>query len=127
MPRSSGSLIGFPDFRGFTRQLVLWNLGAFFLLLILRAISAKTAFLVQGYIGLLPAIVLTHGFVWQLATYWIINLGILNTAFVLLSLWFLGSFLEDTHGARWLGEIFFVSVIGCGLAGVALADRKSVV
>ncbi len=65
--------------------------------------------------------VLTHGFVWQLATYWIIHQGILNTAFELLSLWFLGSFLETQHGPRWLAEIFFVSVIGSGLAGLALA------
>lgn len=119
MPRLSGGILGFPDFRGFTRQLVLWNLGAFFLLLILHAVSAPAFDYAVAYIGLIPAMVL-HGFVWQLATYWIINLGILNTAFVLLSLWFLGSFLEDQHGARWLGEIFFISVLGGGLAGLAL-------
>jgi membrane associated rhomboid family serine protease len=121
VPRLSGGILGFPDFRGFTRQLVLWNLGAYFLLLILGAASAHSVLWVEAYIGLIPAVVLHHGFIWELGTYWIVHQGILNTAFELLSLWFLGSFLEDQHGARWLGEIFFVSVIGCGLAGLALA------
>jgi membrane associated rhomboid family serine protease len=121
VPRLSGGILGFPDFRGFTRQLVLWNLSAFFLLLILGAASPRAVALVTVYVGLLPAMVLQHGFVWELATYWIIHQGILNTLLEMLSLWFLASFLEDQHGARWLGEIFFFSVIGCGLAGLALA------
>lgn len=120
MPRLSGGILGFPDFRGFTRQLVLWNLAAYFLLLILGAVSAQALLLAYGWIGLVPAMVL-HGYVWEVATYWIIHQGIINTLLELLSLWFLASFLEDQHGARWLGEIFFFSVIGCGLAGLALA------
>ena len=121
MPRLSGGILGFPDFRGFTRQLVLWNLGAYFLLLILGVASGRFVAFVDVYLGLIPAMVLQHGFVWELGTYWIVHQGILNTLFELLSLWFLGSFLEDQHGSRWLGEIFFVSVIGSGLAGLALA------
>jgi membrane associated rhomboid family serine protease len=117
----SGGILGFPDFRGFTRRLVLWNLGAYFLLLLLGVASASAAAGVDAYLGLVPALVLRRGFVWELGTYWIVHHGILNTAFELLSLWFLGSFLEDNHGARWLGEIFFVSVFGAGLAGLALA------
>jgi membrane associated rhomboid family serine protease len=121
VPRLSGGILGFPEFRGFTRQLVLWNLGAYFLLLILGVFSSSAALWLEVYVGLIPGMVVQHGFVWELGTYWIIHQGILNTAFELLSLWFLGSFLEDTHGPRWLGEIFFISVIGCGLAGLALA------
>jgi membrane associated rhomboid family serine protease len=121
VPRLSGGILGFPDFRGFTRQLVLWNLAAYFLLLILGAISAQTAYLVEIYVGLIPAMVIQHGFFWQIVTYWIIHQGIINTLFELLSIWFLAAFLEAQHGARWLGEIFFFSVIGCGLAGLALA------
>jgi membrane associated rhomboid family serine protease len=113
-------MLGFPDFRGFTRQLVLWNLGAFFLLLLLGLVLKPAAAFLVAWFALDPAAVL-HGWIWQLGTYSFVHFGILNTAFELLSLWFLGSFLEDQHGARWLGEIFFFSVIGCGLAGLALA------
>lgn len=121
MARLSGGILGFPDFRGFTRRLVLWNLAAYFLLLILSVASKQAVADAVAWLGLVPWFVLHRGFVWELGTYWIIHQGILNTAFELLSLWFLGSFLEDQHGSQWFGEIFFFSVIGAGLSGLALA------
>lgn len=119
MPRLSSGVLGFPEFRGFTRSLVLWNLAAFFLLLILGAVSKPTAGVLTAFLALLPADVL-HGWIWQLVTYSVIHAGILGTAFELLSLWFLGSFLEANHGPRWLAEIFFFSILGAGIAAVAL-------
>jgi membrane associated rhomboid family serine protease len=118
MPRSSG-ILAFPDFRGFTRKLILWNLGAFFALLLLGVASKATASTIVFWTALVPPAVL-HGAIWQLVTYSFVHDGILNTAFELLSLWFLGSFLESNHGSRWLAEIYFVSVIGAGLAAMAL-------
>src|SRR5271170_1818679 len=118
MPRTSG-ILAFPDFRGFTRKLILWNLGAFFVLLLLSVASASTAAAIVAWTALVPPFVL-HGAIWQLLTYSFVHQGILNTAFELLSLWFLGSFLESSHGSRWLAEIYFVSVLGAGLAALAL-------
>lgn len=120
MPRYGG-ILNFGEFRGFTRDLVLWNLGAYFLLLLLSFASAHGYAMVFGYLALTPAL-FTHGFIWQIATYPFIHQGILNTAFELLSLWFLGSFLESAHGTRWLVEIFSVSVLGAGIAGILLAE-----
>lgn len=118
-------MLGFPDFRGFTRTLILWNLAIYFILTILAVASAATAFDIAGVLVLRPSFVL-HGWIWQLVTYCFIHMGaslnaILGTAFELLSLWFLGGFLEANHGTRWLVEIYFVSVIGAGLAAVALS------
>jgi len=121
VPRFSTSVLGFPDFRGFTRALVLWNLAAYFLLLILGVADKGLAAQVTLIFGLDPELVLHHGWVWQLITYCIIHAGILGTAFELLSLWFLASFLESNHGARWTAELFFVSVVGAGLAALALS------
>ena len=114
-------MLGFPDFRGFTRRLVLWNLGSYFLFLLLGVFDKGLAGSLTLRLALIPELVLHRGWIWQLGTYWIIHSGILSTAFELLSLWFLGSFLESTHGARWLGEIFFCSVLGAGLAGLAIS------
>ncbi|MFZ0664041.1 MAG: rhomboid family intramembrane serine protease [Acidobacteriaceae bacterium] len=118
MPRSAG-LLAFPDFSGFTRKLILWNLGAYFFLVLLHVASPSGATTLVIWTALLPPSVF-HGYIWQLVTYSFVQQGILNTAFALLSLWFLGSFLEGIHGARWLTEIYFVSVIGAGLAALAL-------
>ncbi|MGC2637457.1 MAG: rhomboid family intramembrane serine protease [Acidobacteriaceae bacterium] len=121
MPRLSGGMLGFPDFRGFTRRLVVWNLVAYFVLLILGQFAGRLAAQLIVTLGLIPAAVLHQGWIWQLGTYWIIHQGIIGTAFELLTIWFLASFLESNHGARWLAEIFFVSVLGAGLSAVAIA------
>jgi membrane associated rhomboid family serine protease len=120
VPRLSSGVLGFPDFRGFTRTLVLWNLVAYFALLILGAASHRLAEGITAIFILNPDAVFHHGRIWQLLTYCIIHAGILSTAFELLSLWFLGSLLESGHGSRWLAELFFVSVVGAGLAALLL-------
>jgi membrane associated rhomboid family serine protease len=112
-------MLAFPDFRGFTRKLILWNLGAYFALLLIGVASAAFASQLLLWTALFPPAVL-HGRIWQLVTYSFVHQGILNTAFELLSLWFLGSFLEANHGSRWLAEIYFVSVFGAALAAMVL-------
>ncbi|HVT96471.1 MAG TPA: rhomboid family intramembrane serine protease [Acidobacteriaceae bacterium] len=122
MPRLSSGVLGFPDFRGFTRALILWNLASYFGLLILGVFSAPLANQIAALLALDPSLVLHHYWIWQLLTYCIIHPGgaILATAFELLSLWFLGSLLESGHGSRWLAELFFVSVFGAGITAVGL-------
>jgi membrane associated rhomboid family serine protease len=119
MPRTAG-IMSFPDFRGFTRSLILWNVGAYFLLLLLGYIAAPVANGTVHIAALIPHYFL-HGYLWQIITYCFIHTRILRTALEMLSLWFLGSFLEANHGPRWLAELFFISVIGAGLAAVALS------
>lgn len=118
MPRSVG-LLGLFDFKGFTRKLILWNLGAYFVLLLLGVGAPRLTYALQTWLALTPSYVL-HGFIWQLVTYSFVHQGILSTAFELMSMWFLSGFLEAEHGPRWVAEIYFVSVIGAGLAAVAL-------
>lgn len=119
MPRYGG-VLNFGNFSGFTRKLVMWNLGAYFLLVLFRLAGAQGYLTVFGFFALTPYN-FVHGAIWQIATYPFVHQGILNTAFELLSLWFLGSFLESNHGSRWLIEIFAASALGAGLAGVLLA------
>jgi len=119
MPRTAG-ILNFPDFRGFTRKLILWNVGAYFLLLLLGLVSAPVGNGIIRFGALIPPLFL-HGFLWQIVTYSFIHQGILGTALEMLSLWFLGSFLEANHGPRWLAELYFISVIGAGLTAVGLS------
>lgn len=117
--RRTSSIMNFPDFRGFTRKLILWNLGIFFGLLLLKEVSPLVYIQISSWIVLNPMRVL-QGWIWQLLTYSFIHSGILGTALELLSLWFLGSFLESSYGPRWLAQLYFVSVVGAGLAAVIL-------
>jgi membrane associated rhomboid family serine protease len=118
-PRSGFSAISFPSFRGVTSQLVLANVAVFFLLLLMQFAAPGMAMAVLSYFSLTPALLL-HGWLWQLATYCFLNTGVLHVAFNMLTLWFIGSYLETSKGSRWLLEIYFLCAIGGGLIGSAL-------
>ena len=113
-------MLAFPDFRGFTRTLVVWNVGIYFILLLLHLAAPALEQRLHLFFALTPFLV-GHGYLWQLVTYCFLHAGLLGTALELLSIWFLGAFLEANNGSRWVAELYFVSVIGAGLAAVALA------
>ncbi len=119
-PRTGFSALSFPSFSGVTRQLVLANVAVFFLLLILEFAAPRMALVVSTYFSLTPVLLL-HGWVWQLVTYSFLNTGVLHVAFNMLTLWFIGSFLETSKGNRWLLEIYFSSAVGGALIGSALS------
>src|ERR1700678_2628501 len=115
-PRTGFSALSFPSFSGVTRQLVLANVAVFFLLLILEFEAPRIALVLGSLFSLTPGLLL-HGLVWQLVTYSFLNSGVLHVAFNMLTLWFIGSYLETAKGSRWLLEIYFLCAIGGALAG----------
>src|SRR5271170_1576637 len=120
MARIGSSTLVFPPFRGFTKRLVLANLAVFFILLLLGAVNRQGANFVFLLLSLTPRAVV-HGYVWQLVTYSFAHRGILEVLFNLLSLWFIGSYLEETKGSRWVTEIYFLAVVGGALVATALS------
>ncbi len=119
-PRTGFSAMSFPSFRGVTSQLVLANVVVFFVLLLLEFAAPRMALIVFSYFSLTPAFLL-RGWLWQPATYSFLNSGVLHVAFNMLTLWFIGSYLETSKGSRWLLEIYFLCAIGGGLAGSLLS------
>ncbi len=108
-----------PPFRGATRRLVLANVAVFFVLAILSFAAPPLSSRLELALALSPERV-AHGLIWQPLTYSFLNVGILGTAFGLLTLWFTGSMLEDARGSRWLTELFYVSSIGGGVLAALL-------
>ena len=119
MRRIGSSPFAFPDFSGATRQLILINLGAYFLLLMGRLLSGAGTSYFAGLMMFDPYTFL-HGALWQPITYSSIHVGLLGTLFELLSLWFLAGFLEAYHNANWVLGLYAVSVLGTALAGLAI-------
>ena len=119
-PRNGLSSLSFPSFRGVTSQLVLVNVGVFFLLLILRFAAPRMWVGAATYLSLTPALLL-HGWIWQLVTYCFLNDGVLHVALNMLTLWFIGSYLESSKGGRWLLEVYFACAIGGALVGSLLS------
>ncbi len=120
MPRSSPTTLQLPPFGGATRRLILLNVGVFFLLLLLQWIAPAALGLLVGHLILVPAAVV-RGEIWQLATYSVIDIGLLSVLFGSMTLWFAGSLLEGSYGSRWVAELYVTSVVG----GAVLASLIS--
>ena len=111
MPRSSPTTLSLPPFSGATRKLILLNLAAFFAMAVLGWLSPSLGNLLRIHLVLEPLAVV-HGEIWQLATYSLIDPGILSIVFSMLTLWFTGALLEGAYGQRWLMELYWASTIG---------------
>src|SRR6266566_4748965 len=120
MPRSGPISLSLPAFSGVTRKLILANVATFFAILLLRWLTPHLAELLVSHLMLEPRAV-AHGELWQLFTYSFVEQGILAILFGMLTLWFTGALLEPSFGSRWLGELYFSSVIG----GAILASAVS--
>lgn len=107
--------LSLPAFRGAVRQLVLVLVGLFFGLALIDFVSQPVGVFLRAVLLLEPARVVSHLWLWQLLTYAFLNVGILNTAFALLALWFTGTMLEEARGSRWFLELFYFSTVGGAL------------
>ncbi len=120
MPRSSPTTLSLPPFSGATRKLILLNVAAFFGMAILGWLSSSMGNLLYSLFMLRPVAVV-HGQIWQLATYSLIDPGILSIVFSMLTLWFTGALLEGAYGGRWLAELYWTSVIGGAIIASAIS------
>jgi membrane associated rhomboid family serine protease len=120
MPRSGSMMLSFPPFTGIIRKIILATVAIFFALTLLRWIAPSVTLSVFAAGALTPAMVL-HGAVWQVITYSFLSGGIFQVVFDMLSLWFIGSYLENIYGTRWIAELYFISVIGAALTTVAIS------
>jgi membrane associated rhomboid family serine protease len=124
MPRVGASPFSFPEFRGATRRLVLWNLAAYFVLLLASLAFPVRAGHAIDLLGFVPSAFL-HGRIWQPFTYSFIHLGILGTLLELLSLWFLAGFLESLHTSSWVAGLYATSVLGTAAAALAICAASA--
>src|SRR5947208_6099905 len=62
-----------------------------------------------------------HGAVWQLVTYAFIHWDTLNIIFVLMGIWFIGSFLESAWGTKRFLIFYLTCTAAGGLGSIALA------
>jgi hypothetical protein len=116
--------LGFPEFKGATRKLILVNLIAYFALAVASlALSQAAMSYIGGHLSFVPEYFL-HGWLWQPLTYSLIHPpgAILATLFELLSIWFLAGFLEAYRGESWLMGLYATSVIGTAIAAAAIYD-----
>ncbi len=113
-------MLSFPPFAGMTRKIILVIVAIFFVLLLLRWVAPVLGAEIFAVCALTPVMVM-HGAIWQLVTYSFLSGGVLQVAFDMLSLWFIGAYLETIYGTRWVTELYFFSVVGAALTTIGVS------
>ena len=121
MARSGPITLALPSFGGATRKLVLVHVGIFFGVALLSLFGRSANAFIIFVTALSPSDVI-HGQVWRLVTYGFTPLGLVGTLFAVLTLWFVGSMLEERRGERWLYELYFSSIVAGGILATAIAS-----
>jgi membrane associated rhomboid family serine protease len=121
MARSGPITLSLPAFGGVVKQLIVANIVVYLGLALLAWVAPGIAALLSTHLSLVPVLAVRHFEIWQIVTYAFLHGGLLHIFFNMLTLWFIGGFLEDALGSRWLAEIYFVSVVGAALTTIAIS------
>jgi len=112
------------SFPPFTRA-VIWllgiNTGIFLLIALLGVARISVESFVNFYFGLMPALVVQHGWIWQIVTYSFIHFGFMHWFGNMLGLWMFGAAIEQAWGSRRFLELYFIGVIGAAVTTVAIS------
>jgi len=108
--------IGVPGLPRGIRWLLIVNVAVF----LLGWLSPSFDLFAKEYFGLVPAMVVTHFAVWQLATYMFLHGGIWHILWNMLALWMFGSEIEQTWGTRRFLRMYFFCGVGAGICVVIL-------
>jgi membrane associated rhomboid family serine protease len=96
------------------RALIIANVAGFLLAEVLpRSFSLLT--------GLVPALVLQRGWIWQPVTYMFMHGGLFHLLFNMLALWMFGMDLERVWGTRFFVKYYFVTGIGAAATTILVS------
>jgi len=110
VPRGQTISFSFPPFAGWVKRIIIACTAIFLLELVVRRVFRVDLGWVDEWFALIPVAVM-HGRVWQLVTYSLLHASFGHVFFNMLTLWFIGAYLERdwdradlssaTHSALW--------------------------
>jgi membrane associated rhomboid family serine protease len=120
MPGSRPLTLSFPPFAGMTKNLIFINLAVYAAWLLARFLHPLAV--IPALLALTPAAVVHRFLFWQPVTFGFVpDMSLLSILFTMLSLWFMGFYLEDVKGSRWLLETYLVSTLTGGILATAFS------
>ncbi|MGC2559190.1 MAG: rhomboid family intramembrane serine protease, partial [Terriglobales bacterium] len=120
MSRGGAISFSFPPFAGWVRRIILTCTAIFFAELILRQVFKADLRWVDEWFALIPVFVM-KGEIWQLVTYSLLHQGWSHLFFNMLTLWFIGAYLERDWGPQRFIECYLFCVVGAAVVTVAVA------
>ncbi|HXZ27030.1 MAG TPA: rhomboid family intramembrane serine protease [Terriglobales bacterium] len=116
----SGLSFSFPPFTKAVKWLVIVNVAVFLVTALLESVAPYAYGWTMAVFGLVPLAVV-HGYLYQLVSYSFLHQNIWHILFNMLSLWFIGAYLEMDWKAKRFLEFYFFCVVGAALTTVGLA------
>ena len=113
--------LSLPPFTKAVTWLVGINTGFYLLRLILGLARLPVDDFTLEYLALTPALLVRHGWLWQLATYGFLHFEFWHWFGNMLGLWMFGASIESAWGTRRFVELFSVGLVGAAITTVALS------
>ena len=120
MRRDTSFQFGLPQFNGAMRSIILLTLGIWVVIILLSAFDRPLASTIVA-VGQLNPGLFVRGAVWQLLTFPFIHVDPMHILFALLGVYFIGGPVQDRVRSRGFVELYLVSSVLAGSAGLLLS------
>src|SRR5260370_17157533 len=120
MPRGQTISFSFPPFAGWVKRIIIACTAIFLLELVVRRVFGVGLVSVDEWFALIPVLVM-KGEIWQLVTYSLLHANFSHLFFNMLTLWFIGAYLERDWGPRRFIECYTFCVVGAALVTIAVS------
>src|SRR3974390_1265518 len=108
MRRGPTMTLSFPPFTPAVKQLLMANTAVFLTVVVVAAFtSSGVESWVNFHFGLVPALAVLHGWIWQFVTYSFVHAGLFHILFNMLALWMFGAQLEMDFGYSLFLQFYF--------------------
>jgi membrane associated rhomboid family serine protease len=120
VPRGQTISFSFPPFAGWVKRIILTCTGIYLFQAVMRIFAPDVVALMQEWLALIPVAVM-HGKVWQVVTYSLLHASFGHVFFNMLTLWFIGAYLESDWGPRRFIECYTFCVVGAALVTIVVS------
>ncbi len=119
VPRGQTISFSFPPFAGWVKRIIIACTAIYLIQAVMLRFAPDVVRLWQAQFVLIPSAVM-HGKVWQLVTYSLLHVNFSHVFFNMLTLWFIGAYLESDWGPRRFIECYTFCVVGAALVTIAV-------
>jgi len=120
MRRGGTISFSFPPFAGWVKRIIIACTAVYLLKLILESAFHVSFHPAEELFALIPVLVM-KGEVWQVVTYSLLHANFSHLFFNMLTLWFIGAYLERDWGPRRFIECYTFCVVGAALVTIAVS------
>ncbi|PYX10694.1 MAG: DUF1751 domain-containing protein [Acidobacteria bacterium] len=121
MYRGRTLTLSFPPFTFWVKRIIIASVVIFFLQVLLGAVTPLGKGYFELYAGLVPALVVHYGMVWQLLTYSFLHGSVGHVLINMLMLWMFGAQEEQDWGPKRFIEFYLFCIAGAALVTIAVA------